>query len=119
MTAVVPNRRIIRQSETTLTAGSRQCVKNASSSLEAFAGIGAGATYLGLGGIIGSTGLRLSPVPQKLVPQKHIGSAAGCTARGAERSADDRTHGTGASRPFRASALHPRDRAGYRVSVAR
>jgi len=59
------------------------------------------------------------PSPRKLVPQKHIGSAGGCTARGAERSADDRTHGTGASRPFRASALHPRDRAGYRVSIAR
>jgi len=58
------------------------------------------------------------PSPRKLVPQKHIGSAGGCTARGAERSADDRTHGTGASRPFRASALHPRDRAGYRVSIA-
>ena len=59
------------------------------------------------------------PSPQKLVPQKHIGSAGGCTARGAERSADDRTHGTGAGRPFRASALDPRDRAGYRVSIAR
>ena len=57
--------------------------------------------------------------PRGLVPQKHIGSASGCTARDAERSADNSTHRTSAGRPFRASALHPRDRAGYRVSIAR
>ena len=59
-----------------------------------------------------------SPSPRSLVPQKHIGGAGGRTARGAEGSADDRAHRTGTSRPLRASALHPRDRAGYRVSIA-
>jgi predicted nucleic acid-binding protein len=57
--------------------------------------------------------------PGDLAPQKHVRRAAGGAARGAERSANNRTHGTGARGPFRASALHPRDRAGYRVSIAR
>ena len=60
-----------------------------------------------------------SPSPRNLAPQKHIGGAGGRTARGAEGSADYRADGTGASRPLRASALHPRDRAGYRVSIPR
>ena len=57
--------------------------------------------------------------PRGLVPQKHIRGAGGGTARSAEGSADYRAHGTGASRPFRASALHSRDRARYRVSIPR
>jgi hypothetical protein len=59
------------------------------------------------------------PRPRSLAPQKHIGGAGGGTARGAERSADDRTHGTGTCSPSRAPGLHPRRRAGYRVSIAR
>ena len=53
------------------------------------------------------------------MPQKHVGGAAGGTAGGPERSADDRTHGTGARCPSLPPGLHPRDRAGYRVSIPR
>jgi hypothetical protein len=43
----------------------------------------------------------------RLASQKHIAGAGSGTAGGAERSADDRTHGTGAGGPSLAPGLHP------------
>ena len=54
-----------------------------------------------------------------LASQKHIGGAGRGTACCAECSADDRTHRTGARSPSRAPSLHPRDRAGNWITIAR
>jgi hypothetical protein len=60
-----------------------------------------------------------SPSRRLLVPQKHIARAFKDASGGADRSTDDRTHGTGSSGPTLAPGLHPRDGAGYRASIPR
>lgn len=65
------------------------------------------------------SGSRGHSLAAALVPQKHIARAFKGASGGADRSADDRTHGTGSSGPTLAPGLHPRDRAGYRASIPR